>query len=65
MKALVGAFNKEMAFVGAFKRHCETSRRLVDSSTTHSAVDGGIKAGIYCTLEEKKLLHAIMLALEF
>ena len=44
---------------------CETSRRFVDSSTTHTAVDGGIKAGIYCTLEEKKLLHAIMLALEF
>ena len=45
---------------------CAISYR--DSAPQHTRqwmVDGGIKAGIYCTLKEKKLLHAIMLALEF
>ena len=32
MKAPVGTFDKEKAFVGAFSGHCENSRRSVDSS---------------------------------
>ena len=31
----VGTFNTEKVLVGAFSGHCETSRRLVDSSNNH------------------------------
>ena len=33
MAGEVGALNKEKVLVGAFSRHCETSRRFVDSTT--------------------------------
>ena len=47
MKALVGAFNREKALLGAFSVHCETLRRFVDSSTGHAGynVDDGAGAG--------------------
>ena len=36
VKALIGDFNKENSLVvGAFSGHCETLRRLVDSSTDY------------------------------
>ena len=35
----VGALNKEKVLVGAFSRHCETSRRFVDSTTLYSNHD--------------------------
>ena len=35
----VGALNKEKVLVGAFSRHCETSRRFVDSTTLYSNRD--------------------------
>ena len=31
----INAFNKEMALAGAFSRHCQTSRSVVDSSGAH------------------------------
>ena len=34
---LMGAFNKEKALVGAFSGHCETLRRLVDTSGRNTA----------------------------
>ena len=37
-KALLGAFNKEKALVGALSGHCETSRRFVDSSSAECAL---------------------------
>ena len=33
VEKLVSTFNKEKAIVGAFSRHCETSRRSDDSCT--------------------------------
>ena len=41
MKALVGvgAYNKLKALVGAFSRHCATSRRFVDSSSPAALVE--------------------------
>ena len=35
----VGALNKEKVLVGAFSRHCGTSRRFVDSTTLYSNRD--------------------------
>ena len=35
----VGALNKEKVLVGAFSRHCGTSRRFVDSTTLYSNHD--------------------------
>ena len=40
VKALVGAYNKEKALVGAFSGYCETSRRFVDSSRTNLPLGG-------------------------
>ena len=37
MKALLGNFNKDKALVGAFSRHCETSRMFVGSSIRDQA----------------------------
>ena len=40
MKALVGAYNKEKALVGAFSGNCETSRRFIDSYRTNLPLGG-------------------------
>ena len=39
VKVLVGTFNKKKLRVGAFSRHCETSRRFVDSSSDRVGCD--------------------------
>ena len=52
MKAVVGTFNKEKA---ALSRHCETSRRFVDSSSAHchhclDSLDTGLHPSICLVL---------------